>query len=981
LGTAGTRLAAFCLVALTLGSRPAQAAEYYLSKLETNDLRLLYYDPLQTYLTPYVGQSFENSFAFQRKTFGWTPWDKTTVLLHDLADNGGATANTTPYNVLTVDIAPSATTFETFLHGERFFTLMNHELVHIATLDGWNDRDAFWRNLFHGKPQPIIEHPETVLYSYLAQPRTLTPRWYREGSAVFLETWMGGGLGRAQGAYDEMVFRAMVRDNARFYDPLGLESEGIFVNFQALANDYLYGTRFDSYLALTYGPEKLIAWLKRDNDSEAYYTDQFEHIYGKPLDAAWADWVRWEHDWQSKNLALVDKFPLTHVTPLTEHPLGSVSRSFYDPKSDSLIAGFRAIGQIANIAVVSLKDGRVRKLTDFQGAALFRVTSLTYDPDAGKVYYTDDNTAYRNLLEVDVATGARKLLLEHARIGDMAFNRVDKSIWGIRHVNGLDSLVRVRAAHDAWNLVMEFPYGRALFDLDISPDGRLLSASVSEINGDSRIDVYRIEDLLAGKVAAIATLSLGQSIPEGGAFSTDGKYLYATGYYTGVSNVYRLNIATNSFEAVSNIDTGFFRPIPLPDGKLIVYQYTGEGFLPVKIDPQPLNDLGTVRFLGTEISEQHPIVKSWAVGSPARVPLDSMITDRGFYKPRDELRLDGSYPVVEGYRGHVALGWHVRLEDPLQYNVLSANVAYSPAGDLDTGQQFHGDVYFRTLEWHFTYWHNNADFYDLFGPTDHSRKGDALLVGYRKILTYDPPRQFDFTTDAEIYTGLDTLPGAQNIASPPSIATLKFGLNYTNIDQSLGAVDFEAGYRGTGQLLASYAKNEFIGQLRGGFDFGFALPWNHASLWLYNAAGVSLGDRANALDYYYLGAFGNNFVDDGEVKRYRNYDSFPGFKINQVSASNFVKSVLEFNLPPIRFDDVGTSAFYLSSMRPAIFAGVLAADPGRSSSRTLFDVGFQLDWNFAVAVRLPMTLSIGDAIGIEHGSVQRNEIMVSLKIL
>ena len=60
---------------------------------------------------------------------------------------------------------------------------------------------------------------------------------------------MGGGLGRAQGAYDEMVFRAMVRDNARFYDPLGLESEGTSVDFQVGANDYLYGTRFISYLA------------------------------------------------------------------------------------------------------------------------------------------------------------------------------------------------------------------------------------------------------------------------------------------------------------------------------------------------------------------------------------------------------------------------------------------------------------------------------------------------------------------------------------------------------------------------------------------------------------------------------------------------------------------------------------------------------------------------------------------------------------
>ena len=979
---AGTRWAALCLTALVLGGQRAQAAEYYLSKLETDDLRLLYYDPIQTYLTPYVGQSFENSFAFQRKTFDWTPWDKTTVLLHDLADNGGGTATVTPYNELTIEIAPTATTFESFVHGERFFTLMNHELVHIATLDAWNDHDAFWRDVFHGKPSITIDHPETILYGYLAQPRALTPRWYREGIAVFMETWMGGGLGRAQGGYDEMVFRAMVRDKAHFYDPLGLESLGVSVDFQALANDYLYGTRFYSYLALVYGPEKVIAWVKRGNGSKAYYADQFEQVFDKSLDAAWADWIAWEHEWQKKNLATVGKYPLTPVVALTPHPLGSVSPTYFDPKTNSLIVAVRTVGKLPYVGVVSLKDGSIRKLTDFQDAAHYRVASLTYDPDGNKVYFTSDNHLYRNLMEVDVATGKTTMLLEHARIGDMAFNRIDKSIWGIRHVNGLDTLVRVRAAHDAWNLVMEFPYGRALSDLDISPDGTLLSASVSEINGDARIDVYRISDLLAGRADAIATLKLGQSIPEGGAFSPDGKYLYATGYYTGISNVYRLNIAANTFEAVSNIDTGFFRPVPLPDGKLIVYEYTGQGFLPVRIDPKPLDDLGNVKFLGTELAEKRPIVKTWAVGSPARIPLESMITQRGFYKPRDEMRFDGSYPVIEGYRGHAAIGWHVQWEDPLQYNRLSANVAYSPAGNMKPGEEFHGDISYRTLEWHFNYWHNSADFYDLFGPTDHSRKGDALLVGYRKIQIYDPPRQLDYTADVELYSGLDTLPGAQNIqANDPSIVTVKLGLNYTTADQSLGAVDYEAGYRVNAELLGSYAKNTYFSQLRAGFDYGIALPWNNSSLWVYNAGGLSFGDRANGLDYYYFGAFGNNYVDDGEVKRYRNYGSFPGFRIDQIAASNFLKSVLEFNLPPIRFEDVGTSAIYLSSVRSAIFAGILEADPGLSTEQTVGNLGFQMDWNFSVLVRLPMTLSIGDAIGIEHGSVHRNEIMVSLKIL
>ncbi len=80
---------------------------------------------------------------------------------------------------------------------------------------------------------------------------------------------MAGGLGRAQGGYDEMVFRAMVRDDAHFYNPLGLVSRGTMIDFQTGANAYLYGTRFFTWLAYTYGPDKLIAWMRRDEGQRA----------------------------------------------------------------------------------------------------------------------------------------------------------------------------------------------------------------------------------------------------------------------------------------------------------------------------------------------------------------------------------------------------------------------------------------------------------------------------------------------------------------------------------------------------------------------------------------------------------------------------------------------------------------------------------------------------------------------------------------
>ena len=141
------------------------------------------------------------------------------------------------------------------------------------------------------------------------------------------------------------------------------------------------------------------------------------------------------------------------------------------------------------------------------------------------------------------------------------------------------------------------------------------------------------------------------------------------------------------------------------------------------------------------------------------------------------------------------------------------------------------------------------------------------------------------------------------------------------------------------------------------------------------------GDRLNTLTNYYFGGFGNNYVDDGEVKRYRNYYSMPGFEIDAISAKNFVKSVAEWNLPPIRFESVGSPGFFLSWVRPAIFFAGLVSDPGKSYERTFTSAGLQVDLHFTIVHRLPMTLSFGYAAGFRKGSKQDDEFMLSLKIL
>lgn len=93
--------------------------------------------------------------------------------------------------------------------------------------------------------------------------------------------------------------------------------------------------------------------------------------------------------------------------------------------------------------------------------------------------------------------------------------------------------------------------------------------------------------------------------------------------------------------------------------------------------------------------------------------------------------------------------------------------------------------------------------------------------------------------------------------------------------------------------------------------------------------------------------------------------------------------MLEWNLPPVRFRNVGGDRFYLSWARPAIFATTLITNFDSSSlQRNVSSVGAQLDFRFTVLSNLDMTVSIGYAVGFGDSIVgSPDEFMLSLKIM
>jgi hypothetical protein len=160
------------------------------------------------------------------------------------------------------------------------------------------------------------------------------------------------------------------------------------------------------------------------------------------------------------------------------------------------------------------------------------------------------------------------------------------------------------------------------------------------------------------------------------------------------------------------------------------------------------------------------------------------------------------------------------------------------------------------------------------------------------------------------------------------------------------------------------------------------VPAGHSSVWFRGAAGFSPHDRSHPFANFYFGAFGNNWVDRGDEKRYREVFSFPGAALNEIAGRTFVKSMLEWNLPPLRFRHVGMPGFYASWARPALFVGNIAANPESDAlRRVVTDAGAQVDFRFGLLSTLDMTVSVGGAYAFEDGRAPRGEAMLSIKIL
>ncbi|MDW8330912.1 MAG: hypothetical protein RMK43_04615 [Cyclobacteriaceae bacterium] len=987
------------------------AGKAQLNKIETQDLRLITYDFGHKYILPHAGRCFHNALNFHKKLFDYTPSEKITVLIQDFGDfgNGGATA--VPRNVITMGLSPFSYTFETSPAGERVFSMMNHELVHVIALDNSSSSDRFFQKIFFGKVAPTKENPLSGFYSYLTSPRRYSPRWYHEGIASYVETWMSGGVGLAMGSYDEMVFRTRVLDKARIYTAQGLEAEGTTTDFQGKTNSYLYGTRFMGYLSYQYGPEKIIEWVSRRDGSRRAWSAQFKNVFGKPLNQSWNEWIDFEKKWQQENIQRIKEYPVTPMEVISHQTIGSVSLPHYDKKRNVVYIAVNYPGQVPHLAALDLKTGKLNRLHDIKGAALFYVSSLTFDKH-DKLYFTTDNDAWRDLMCYDLQTKKVTRLQRDFRTGDLAYNQKDQSIWGIKHLNGYSTIVQIPQTPDksgrpysAWRQRYTLPYGHDIFDIDISPDGKLLSAAVSDYRGNQSLLLFRLDSLEVNKVSMDTIFNFEISSPQSFRFTDDGRYLIGSSYYSGVSNIYRVDLQTKEIVPMSNAITGLFRPLQINDEKLLAFNFTANGFQPVFIPNQPVEEIGTIEFLGNKTIEKHPILKTWELpmASSTDINIEALTREQGQYRPGKHIALNSAYPIITGYKNFIGAGYTFNLADPLNFREFEFTVSYTPrswqnklASEADTtnliledDERLHLSLTGKIGRYNFSLHHNPASFYDLFGPTRVSRRGTMGRLEYTRPLIWDMPRKLDLTVGTGFFYGLQKSPFFQQIDTQEFTDSLFINLDaslvYSNLRSSIGAVDPEKGFRWTFRTLSATSNGKYYATLVGSWDVGFQLPVNHLSLWLRTAAGSSLNDEFNPFTRFGFAAFGNNIIDYQAARRYRNIFSFPGVGFDAsrfIIAKSFAKGMAELVLPPIRFRHAGTLNFYSNWMQFSLFSSLLTTSEPEFGKSRFINAGAQLDIKLVIFSLLESTFSVGYARAADLLNKDTfQEWMVSLKLL
>ncbi len=994
---------------LSCFSTETQAQKIY--QFDRGDVNYLFFTPSHSHYLPHLVRMYQRSYLLHNQIWNNDTTglryvqDTPSFYLTDWEDDGNAGVCAIPKTTIQIGVSPINNSFFISPTIERYAHLNNHEFTHVVMSDKYNTSDLHWRKFIGAKVIPDSRYPISALWSYLTTPRWYSPRWYHEGIACFMETWLAGGVGRALGGYDEMYFRSIINENHLPFSVVGLETEGTTQDFQVGANSYLYGTRFVNYLAFRNGMDTLVSFYNRTDGSRKFFGSQFKKVYGEKLSDVWEEWIKYENNFQRSNLDVIAQYPITPTTPLSNKPLGSVSSPVLDSKRGVIYVAVNYPGDFAHIESIDILTAKRKKLFYVDGPMLHQTAYLAYDHNHDRLFVSTNNGGYRGMKVYDMK---KKRLIEeqkYTRVSELVYDNANDRLFGIFTNLGISHIIYYDTDLKQTNILYSFPFGQSVSDLSVSHDGKNLSLTIFGLKGDQTLAMFDVAKLLSADFSYREIMKLDDSNLGQFRFSLDDTHLIGSSYYTGVSNIWDIDIATQNFTLLSNTTTGLFSPLQFKPDSLIALSFGRNGMTPVKMGIEEVKDANAIEYLGQKVFERNPSLETISEirdSSLLTIKFSEVYDSISRYKPIKELRFTGAYPDISGFTDTASvfnsvtpvLGYRFVFQDRIGLNRLNLYIGISPWSANPWKNRFHASLEWNIGGWKLDAYYNSTSFYDLFGPFRTSRNGYKVGLSYNWNNSLRRPYSWGWSAGISTFGMMDKLPLFQNVDIDKGVTSLQTAfasINVSKLRTSLGGVMPEQGYKLSFDAYTYFAQKKFYPSAALQFDTGFLIPFmRNTSFWLRTAVGQSFGDLNSAFGNDYFGGFRNNYVDYRDSYRYRDINSMPGARIDQIKAHCFAKFTGELNFRPIRFNNFGFLGFYPTYAQFSIFSTDLVANPWGYVAKNFsnfVNIGAQLNIEVVLFSYLKTTWSVGYAhifpAGGHHDptTTSRGEWMFSLKLL
>ena len=732
------------LAGLVLGWTSASLAQNHpelaWQVVETEHFRIFYHEGLEG-AAARAARIAEAAYAPLTELYGYEPDGRVRIVLKDHDDYANGAAF---FYQDTIEIWATSLDHDFDLRGSSDWlrNVITHEFAHIVSLGaarkGVQRVPALYLQYFgyqreKNRPDILIGYPD-VIASYPVM-GTVMPMWLAEGAAQYGTATTGHDRWDAN---RDMVLRSLVLAD----EQLSFEQMGVFGK-QGFGNEYVYDHGFGlvRYIAETYGEEKIAELYRAASQWHTLAIDgACKKVLGKSADELYGEWIASMRQGYRAQVAALG--PLREGERIVDVGFSNLRpRLAPDGEKLAYLSTRKRHYYPHGLIVRDLATGE-EEIAAFPAAA----STVDWSPDGSKllfsridradkygsrqadIYEWDSAAAgpsfWRNMLWLVPAmvsgTGPEmprvKRLTQGMRALYPTYSPDGEWIVFVQNKGTSNNLAMVRADGTGLRYLTHFADGTQLYTPRFSPDGRKLAFAIAR---EGQRDIAVVE--LGTEGTAVGD-SIGQpresgqpqGLPlRGGrviatpgtdrdpAWSADGTELVFASDFSGIFNIYALDLQTRQLRQITNTIGGAFSPSVGPEGEVVFTAYTAAGF-----EIRRLQDEGTpVAAEEAWFSQDVPL--DWEGGPGPALPSAPQAYGIDFLKT-------GILPRLFMDEGHFKAGAYLSAGDVLNRQSVFAGGAIAPTNadrDLFAIYEFKG---FRP-----------TFFLQLFNQRRHSTRGDS----------------------------------------------------------------------------------------------------------------------------------------------------------------------------------------------------------------------------------------------------------------